>query len=128
MAKSVKSMKKIYTYILCAILISISGCSSAVTTELTPEQLYSDNHSIDMFVYEGAAYVNASDIDWVKNKTLEKEKYIGKITNSGITSDFKSWDSTVLPTQTEIYESDNPQILLARLGENYIPYLIYVEG
>ena len=121
-------MKKIYTYILCAILISISGCSSVVTTELTPEQLYSDNHSIDMFVYEGAAYVNASDIDWVKNKTLEKGKYIGKITNSGITSDFKSWDSTVLPAQTEIYESDNPQILLARLGENYVPYLIYVEG
>ena len=31
-------------------MISFSGCGSALITESTPEQLYSDDHSIDMFV------------------------------------------------------------------------------
>lgn len=31
-------------------MISFSGCGSALSTESTPEQLYSDDHSIDMFV------------------------------------------------------------------------------
>ena len=53
---------------------------------------------------------------------------MGKIRASGITSDFENWDATVLPVGTEIYESDDSQILLAGLGEQLIPYLKWVEG
>ena len=101
---------------------------SALSTESTPEQLYSDDHSIDMFVYEDAAYVNVTDVDWVKNETFEKDKYIGKISNTGVTNDFNNWDATLLAIGTEIYESDNNQILLASLGEKFVPYMKYVEG
>ena len=110
------------------VMPGVMGCGASLTTEATPEQLYSSNHSIDMFVYEDAAYVNAADIDWVKNETLEKGKCIGKISNSEITSDFKNWDATVLPAGTEIYESGNTEILLVSLEEKLIPYLRYVEG
>lgn len=110
-------------------MIGFSGCGSVLSTELTPEQLYFDDHSIiDMFVYEDAAYVNVTDIDGVKNETFEKDKYIGKISNTGVTNDFNNWDATLLAIGTEIYESDNNQILLASLGEKFVPYMKYVEG
>lgn len=109
-------------------MIGFSGCGSVLSTELTPEQLYFDDHSIiDMFVYEDAAYVNVTDIDGVKNETFEKDKYIRKISNIGITNDFNNWDATLLPIGTEIYESDNNQILLANLREKFVPYVKYVE-
>ena len=110
------------------IMIGLSGCGETLTTELTPEQLYSNDHSIDMFVYKDVAYVNVADVEWVKNETFERGKYIGKINNSGITNDFNDWDSTVLPAETEIYESDNTEILLASLGKKFVPYMKYVEG
>lgn len=123
-------MKKIFTILGMSIffMISFSGCGSALNTESTPEQLYSDDHSIDMFVYEDAAYVNVTDVDWVKNETFEKDKYIGKISNTGVTNDFNNWDATLLAIGTEIYDSDNNQILLASLGEKFVPYMKYVEG
>lgn len=37
-------------------MIGFSGCGSVLSTELTPEQLYFDDHSImALFVYEDAA-------------------------------------------------------------------------
>lgn len=126
----VNELKKIFTILGMSIffMISFSGCGSALSTESTPEQLYSDDHSIDMFVYEDAAYVNVTDVDWVKNETFEKDKYIGKISNTGVTNDFNNWDATLLAIGTESYESDNNQILLASLGEKFVPYMKYVEG
>lgn len=123
-------MKKIFAVLGMNIFImtGLSRCGVTLTTESTPEQLYSNNHSIDMFVYEDAAYVNVTDVDWVKSETLERGKYIGKICNSGITNDFNNWDATVLPAGTEIYESDNTEILLASLGKKFVPYMKYVEG
>ena len=56
-----------------------------------------------------------------KTNTLEK------ISNIGITNDFNNWDATLLPIGTEIYESDNNQILLANLREKFVPYVKYVE-
>ena len=48
----VNELKKIFTILGMSIffMISFSGCGSALSTESTPEQLYSDDHSIDMFV------------------------------------------------------------------------------
>ena len=123
-------MKKIFAVLGMSIfiMIGLSRCGVKLTTESTPEQLYSNNHSIDMFVYEDVAYVNVTDVDWVKSETIERGKYIGKISNSGITNDFNNWDATVLPAGTEIYESDNTEILLASLGKKFVPYMKYVEG
>ena len=111
------------------IMIGITGCNAVKTTSNpTPEQVYSDDNNVDMFVYEDIVYINATDVDWVKSGTFDKGDMIGEMRDSGITSDFENWDATVLPVGTEIYESDDSQILLASLGEQLIPYLKRVEG
>lgn len=124
-----KTIINISGSIIFIIMIGITGCSAVKTTSNpTPEQVYSEDNSVDMFVYEDIVYKNATDVDWVKSEMFDKGDMIGEIRDSGITSDFENWDATVLPVGTEIYESDDSQILLASLGEQLIPYLKWVEG
>lgn len=112
------------------ITFALAGCQSAAgSPELpTPENLYAQDSSIDLFVYEDTAYVNSSDTDWVQEKIFEKGEPVGEIKDSGVTEEFQDWDSTVLPEGTVIYESDDPGILLAECDGELIPYFKYVEG
>lgn len=86
----------------------------------TPENLYSTDNTIDMFVYQETAYVNAEDTDWVAEQEFVKGAMAGKIKNSGVTQEFQDWDATILPVDTEIYETEDSQILLAFCGEELI--------
>ena len=115
---------------LTGITLALAGCqSTAEAPELpTPENLYEQDSSIDLLVYEDTAYVNSADTDWVQEKTFEKGERIGEIKDSGVTEDFQDWDSTVLPEGTMIYESDDDTILLAECDGELIPYLKWVEG
>lgn len=101
----------------------LTGCRAAGQTspELpTPENLYSTDNTIDMFVYQETAYVNAEDTDWVAEQEFVKGAMAGKIKNSGVTQEFQDWDATILPVDTEIYETEDSQILLAFCGEELI--------
>ena len=101
----------------------LTGCQTAGQTspELpTPENLYSTDNTIDMFVYQETAYVNAEDTDWVVEQEFVKGAMAGKIKNSGVTQEFQDWDATILPVDTEIYETEDSQILLAFCGEELI--------
>ena len=105
-------MKREVLLIFLMIVALLTGCQTAGQTspELpTPENLYSTDNTIDMFVYQETAYVNAEDTDWVAEQEFVK-------------------GAMVLPVDTEIYETEDPQILLAFCGEELIPYLKYVEG
>ena len=115
---------------LTGITLALAGCqSTAEAPELpTPENLYEQDSSIDLLVYEDTAYVNSADTDWVQEKTFEKGEPVGEIKDSGVTEDFQDWDSTVLPEGTVIYESDDDTILLAECDGELIPYLKWVEG
>ncbi len=115
---------------LTGITLALAGCqSTAGSPELpTPESLYAQDSSIDLFVYEDTAYVNYADADWGQEKTFEKGEPVGEIKDSGVTEDFQDWDSTVLPEETVIYESDDDTILLAECDGELIPYLKWVEG
>ena len=43
------------------IMIGITGCNAAkATSNPTPEQVYSDDNNVDMFVYEDIVYINAA--------------------------------------------------------------------
>ena len=124
-----KTIINISGSIIFIIMIGITGCSAVKTTsDPTPEQVYSEDNSVDMFVYEDIVYKNATDVDWVKSEMFDKGDMLGEIRASGIISDFENWNATVLPVGTEIYESDDSQILLASLGEQLITYLKWVEG
>lgn len=115
---------------LTGITLALAGCqSTAEAPELpTPENLYEQDSSIDLLVYEDTAYVNSADTDWVQEKTFEKGEPVGEIKDSGVTEDFQDWDSTVLPEGTMIYESDDDTILLAECDGELVPYLKWVEG
>ena len=124
-------MKREVLLIFLMIVALLTGCQTAGQTspELpTPENLYSTDNTIDMFVYQEAAYVNAEDIQWVAEQEFVQGAMAGKIKNSGVTQEFQDWDATILPVDTEIYETEDAQILLAFCGEELIPYLKYVEG
>ena len=124
-------MKREVLLIFLMVVGLLTGCQAAGSTspELpTPENLYSTDNTIDMFVYQETAYVNAEDTDWVAEQEFVKGAMVGKIKNSGVTQEFQDWDATILPVDTEIYETEDPQILLAFCGEELIPYLKYVEG
>ena len=124
-------MKREVLFIFLMVVGLLTGCQAAGSTspELpTQENLYSTDNTIDMFVYQETAYVNAEDIQWVAEQEFVQGAMAGKIKNSGVTQEFQDWDATILPVDTEIYETEDAQILLAFCGEELIPYLKYVEG
>lgn len=128
-----RTKKKIWCVFTCLVVfsvLSISGCRNTVSTaeNASPEALCSADSDIDLFVYEGTAYVNALDVDWVGELPLDKGEALGKVNRSGVTDDFQDWDATVLPEGTVIYTSDESQVLLAETDEALIPYLKYAEG
>lgn len=103
------------------------GCSAGDSTD--PAALYRQNHAIDLFVYEDAAYVRASDIQWVQELVLTPDVLLGEIQRSGVTKRFQDFDSTQLQEQTQIYAAkERGELILAAVDEQYIPYLRYVEG
>lgn len=116
--------------ILAGITLALAGCqSTAGSPELpTPENLYAQDSSIDLFVYEDTAFVNYADADWVQEKIFEKGEPVGVIKDSGVTEEFQDGDSTVLSEGTVIYESDDDTILLAECDGELIPYIKWVEG
>ena len=128
-----RNRKKVWCVFMCLsifFLLCITGCRSTVSTaeNASPEALYSADPDIDLFVYEGTAYVNALDVDWVGELSLAKNAVLGEVCRSGVTDDFREWDATVLPEGTVIYESGESQVLLAEIGDALIPYLKYAEG
>ena len=61
---------KLFFLLVCITVFSTliaAGCESSASTaeNASPETLYTSDNEIDMFIYEGAAYVNALDLDWV---------------------------------------------------------------
>ena len=87
-----------------------------------------------MFVYQETAYVNAEDTDWVAEQEFVKGAMAGKIKNSGVTQEFQDWDATILPVDTEIYETEDAQDLASavflsayRNWEKYDPELASVS-
>ena len=82
---------------LVSVLISGCGDTTNGSPELpTPENLYSNDSEIDMFVYEGTAFVNAEDVDWVTEQDLTAGELAGTIEETDEDGDFEDWDATVL--------------------------------
>lgn len=124
-------MKKILFYAICCLLFFVTGCqlNTTDTSKYTePQYLYNENPSIDMFICEDTAFINASDIDWVIELELTKNDLLGTIKETGVSKGFKDWDATLLDVGSNIYKSERLDILLVESNGLIIPYLKIVEG
>ena len=117
------------TMLLVSGLISGCGDTTGGSPELpTPENLYSNDSEIDMFVYEGTAFVNAEDVDWVTEQDLTAGELAGTIEGTDADGGFEDWGATGLPEGTKIYETGDGQIMLAGCEGEFGPFLQYGEG
>ena len=128
-----RNKKKVWCVFTCLAIffvLCITGCSSSASTAEndSPETLYSSDNDIDMFIYEGAAYVNALDVSWVGELSLAKGEKLGTISRSGVTDNFQDWDATTLPEGTAVYKSGESEVLLVQTEDVLLPYLKYAEG
>lgn len=107
-----------------------AGCAAvSLTVENdSPESVYAEDKNADFFVYEDTVYINAQDVEWVRNMQLTAGEQAGEIKRTDVNKGFEDWDATVLEPGTVIYESDASEILLAEDGDELVPYLKYVEG
>ena len=107
-----------------------AGCAAvSLTVENdSPESVYAEDKNADFFVYEDTVYINAQDVEWVRNMQLTSGEQAGVIKRTDVNKGFEDWDATVLEPGTVIYESDASEILLAEDGDELVPYLKYVEG
>lgn len=116
-------------FLLLTFTLILSGCSISTKNNASPEKLLESNPDSDFFVIEGVVYINASDIEWIKELTLESYELTGKILKTGVTASFSNLSSTKLNKNIEIYSvKGREDILLAKVGKYYIPYLKWVEG
>jgi len=81
-------MKKLkVTLMLLTIIILLSGCYST-KNNASPKNVLRNNSEADFFVMNNVVYVNAAEIEWVKELTLKEEIVIGKIKRTGVKSFF----------------------------------------
>ena len=123
-------MRKTKTIIILFMIICLlTGCSRTTAENASPEAVLKNNAQADFFIMDSTVYLNAADIDWVKELTLNSGTMLGTIKNTGVRKKFKDWDATRLAIGTEIYKAEKRnEIVLVRIGNMYLPYLKYVEG
>lgn len=97
---------------------------------------YTEDMLKDYFIYKGVLYTNCytDNIDWAIGyfEQLEPGEVGELVTVIGGKADlqrFKDDTANVLPAGSKIYEfPGNGQLLIARSGDEYIPYMKMVEG
>ena len=121
--------------LLAATVFPVTACSQPSDPVMNtaewarPENYYSANPSIDMFVYEKTVCENAEGIDWITDLTLTPGQELGTIKRTGVTTDFHDFDATKLPVGAIVYTvHERGDILLVRTGDLTLPYLKVVEG
>ena len=121
-------MKRL-TFVILALLFCLSGCAASTADNASPDKLYRDDPLIDMFVFDSVAYVNASDLEWVKELELTQDALLGSIKRTKVTKNFGQWDATTLPVGSEVYAvSGRQDILLAERDGILAPYYAWREG
>lgn len=103
-----------------------------------PMDILTANPETDYFRYKGSLCVNASGVEYnaVDKLALKPKGLAGKIESSGFSETRKDWGASELPVGTEVYfaaiktkqgEATFGEILLVKLGNKYVPYLLGCE-
>lgn len=114
---------------ICIFVLALSACSNSTADNADPSVLYKQDNSIDLFVYNEIAYVNAAELDWVTELELRSKEKLGEIKRTGITKKFKDFDATVIEVGTEAYSVfERDDFVLVSIQNRMVPYYAYVEG
>ena len=130
----IKPSGKFLFSILVFVLIMLTvGCAKEVTVSTSdndnPENIYHQRPDIDMFVYNGIAYVNAEEVDWVMELELTPSVLLFQIEAQYVDGDFENYVSTKLEVGTEVYlVEERSDLLLVSLDDKYYRYLAWIEG
>lgn len=125
---------RILKYLTLVILIGIiillfKVIHTSTINNAKPEALYKKDNSVDLLVYRDTAYINASGIDWMNELQLTSSNQLGTIKRTNIKKRFKNFDATKLEVGTDIYSTkERDDIVLVKIGDNYVPYYRIVEG
>ena len=112
---------------------------SVMEAETSTGTQYTEGMLKDYFIYKGVLYTNCHTcpVDWVVNSEIGGYDFdfskVGElVTTINGRADLQTFeDSTanILSDGTEIYEfPDNRVLLIARSGDEYIPYMGMIEG
>lgn len=125
-----KYKKNIKSMFILLLLISLIGCNTTDTsTHDDPDHLYRQNSDIDMIVYNGYAYIKASDIDWVMEMKLTIGDELGQIIEKYDPKLNKTFSATKLKIGTKVYISNEERMILIIEKDGItVPYLMMIEG
>lgn len=127
-------MKKLLIIILCFVCFLIFVLiflehNKSTADNASPENLYKNDPTMDFLIYDDTAYVNASNIDWIKDIELTCDKSLGTIKRTKIKKNFRNFDATQLEVGSYVCSTvERKDIVLAMIGNKYVPYYKYVEG
>lgn len=117
---------------ICLLLFNIFIKVSLDSKKTSPSDILDKDINADFFIVNKDIYIYADDVKWINDLDFNKGELIGTINKSNVQEDFKEWNSTKLKVGTGIYEIGGnikeeygDRILLAKIGEEYIPYFRY---
>lgn len=120
---------------ICILAFSIFIKVSLDSKKISPSDILDRDINADFFIVNKDIYIYAEDIKWINDLDFSKGELIGSINKSNVKEDFKDWNSTKLEVGTDIYELEGnikekygELILLAKIGQEYIPYFRYVNN
>jgi hypothetical protein len=121
------SRKEKNLLLLTIVLILLSGCGFR-TGNPVPKNFLQDDKA-DIFLLNDIVYFNAQNIDWLKQLDYKIGEEVGVITKqTDKAKEFRNGTSNKLPVGSKIYETSRPDIFIAIVNGNELPYLMMVEG
>lgn len=129
--------------LLTIIFILITSCSSprdaeddskvtyerqSSTSNPDAEEVLKLNKDADIFMFNGLIYT--TNIDWIEELELTKDKQIGEITKRNTSnSNFENGMANKLPAGAKIFSvKERGNILIAQYEDREVKYLALVEG
>ncbi|MCH5203288.1 MAG: hypothetical protein J1F03_01000 [Oscillospiraceae bacterium] len=122
---------------------TVSGSFSDSNSENSDDDIFGLNYTEEMlkdyFIYDGVLCTNcyACSIEWVTDNDAGGYNFdfskvgdlVATIERMADLQKFENNTANVLPVGTEIYEfPDRWELLIAKSGNNYIPYMKMLEG
>lgn len=130
------AQKKYLTLLILLFLIGILSSCGFRTGNPTASEILKRNPNADIFKFNDLVYSNASDVEWLQERSYSLGKEVGEIKSQRKNRYFfLNEHATQLPAGTKIYTTSDGNkvhedfyILIVELNEKEAPYMALIEG